>query len=71
VETTPAALPDPFDHDLSPWLLRRLDLAAVIATKLRTDADQVQQLLELEMALKMESTTSKTDKSDKTNKSDS
>jgi uncharacterized membrane protein YccC len=68
VETTPAVLPDPFDHDLSPWLLRRLDLAAVIATKLRTDADQVQQSLELEMALKMESTTSKTDKTNKTNK---
>jgi hypothetical protein len=46
----PAALPDPFDHDLSPWLLRRLDLAAVIAGKLRADADQVQQLLDLETA---------------------
>jgi uncharacterized membrane protein YccC len=45
----PVVLPDPFDQDLSPWLLRRLDLAAVIAGKLRTDADQVQQLLELEL----------------------
>ena len=48
----PVALPDPFDQDLSPWLLRRLDLAAVIAGKLRTDADQVQQLLDLELELK-------------------
>ena len=48
-EAAPAALSDPFDQDLSPWLLRRLDLAAVIAGKLRADADQVQQLLELEL----------------------
>jgi uncharacterized membrane protein YccC len=48
----PVVLPDPFDQDLSPWLLRRLDLAAVIAGKLRTDADQVQQLLDLELELK-------------------
>lgn len=54
VETTPAALPDPFDHDLSPWLLRRLDLATVIAGKLRSDADQVQQVLALDMNLELE-----------------
>lgn len=41
-------LADPFDHDLSFWLLRRLDLAGVIATQLRIDADQVQLLLKQE-----------------------
>lgn len=41
-----AALADPFDQDLSPWLLRRLDLAGVIATQLRADADQVRSLLQ-------------------------
>ena len=30
----PVALPDPFEHDLSPWLLRRLHLAMGIATQL-------------------------------------
>ena len=34
----PVALPDPFENDLSPWLLRRLDLAAGIAVQLRDDA---------------------------------
>ena len=34
----PAALPDPFVHDLSLWLLRRLDLAVGIALQLRDDA---------------------------------
>ncbi len=39
-------LNDPFDSDLSPWLLRRLDLAGDIAGQLRSDADQVLQLVE-------------------------
>jgi len=37
----PVALLDPFEHDLSPWVLRRLDLAAGMAVQLRDDADQV------------------------------
>jgi hypothetical protein len=37
----PAALPDPFADDLSPWVLRRLDLAEGIAGQLREDARQV------------------------------
>ncbi|WP_024304298.1 FUSC family membrane protein [Pseudogulbenkiania sp. MAI-1] len=37
----PVALPDPFEHDLSLWLLRRLDLASDIAVKLREEARQV------------------------------
>jgi uncharacterized membrane protein YccC len=37
----PVALPDPFESDLSPWVLRRLDLAAGIAVQLRDDANQV------------------------------
>lgn len=36
-----SALPDPFDSDLGPWLLRRLDLAAGIAARLRDEADRV------------------------------
>lgn len=45
--TAPATPPlsDPSSDDLTGWLLRRLDLASGIAAKLRTDADQVQQLL--------------------------
>jgi uncharacterized membrane protein YccC len=39
----PEDLPDPFEHDLSPWLLRRLHLAAGIALRLRSDARQVLQ----------------------------
>jgi hypothetical protein len=39
----PVELPDPFEHDLSPWLLRRLHLAAGIAQRLRSDARQVLQ----------------------------
>jgi uncharacterized membrane protein YccC len=34
----PVELPDPFEHDLSPWLLRRLHLAAGIATQLHAAA---------------------------------
>ncbi|MFC5520737.1 FUSC family protein [Polaromonas jejuensis] len=37
----PVALPDPFESDLSPWVLRRLHLAASIAMQLRDDANQV------------------------------
>ena len=40
--TTPAAgpepLPDPFGSDLTPWLLRRLELTVEIAARLRDDA---------------------------------
>lgn len=36
-----SVLGDPFDGDLSPWLLRRLQLANHIALQLRTNADQV------------------------------
>ncbi len=39
----PVALPDPFENDLSPWLLRRLDLAAGLARRLRGDAGEVLQ----------------------------
>jgi len=37
----PVALPDPFEHDLSPWLLRRLHLASELAVDLQADARQV------------------------------
>jgi uncharacterized membrane protein YccC len=37
-------LPDPFDNDISPWLLRRLDLATGIAGQLRVDAARVLEL---------------------------
>jgi hypothetical protein len=36
-----SVLGDPFDGDLSPWLLRRLQLADQIALQLRANADQV------------------------------
>ncbi|RZL91896.1 MAG: FUSC family protein [Variovorax sp.] len=36
-------LPDPFDNDISPWLLRRLDLATGIAVQLRDDAARILQ----------------------------
>jgi hypothetical protein len=36
-----SVLGDPFDGDLSPWLLRRLQLADQIARQLRASADQV------------------------------
>jgi hypothetical protein len=36
-----SGLSDPFDGDLSPWLLRRLQLADNIALQLRANADQV------------------------------
>ena len=37
----PAALQDPFDGDLSPWLLRRLELACDLAVQVRAQSDQV------------------------------
>jgi hypothetical protein len=39
------SLPDPFVDDLSPWLLRRLDLAEDMAAQLRAEAERVQQAL--------------------------
>ena len=39
--SNPLALPDPFESDLNPWLLRRIDLAAALAVQLRDDADAV------------------------------
>ena len=46
--TEPLALPDPFQHDLSPWLLRRLQLATELSIQVRGDALRV--LLPLEGA---------------------
>ncbi len=39
-------LPDPFDNDITPWLLRRLDMAIGIAAQLRDDAARVLQSLD-------------------------
>ncbi len=39
----PEDLPDPFEPDSSPWLLRRLRLASELAGRLRADADAVLQ----------------------------
>lgn len=36
-------LPDPFDNNITPWLLRRLDLATGIAAQLRDDAARILQ----------------------------
>ncbi|MDM0074278.1 FUSC family membrane protein [Variovorax sp. J2P1-59] len=41
----PITLPDPFDNDITPWMLRRLDLATVIAAQLRDDAARILQSL--------------------------
>ncbi|WP_405044142.1 FUSC family protein [Paracidovorax wautersii] len=41
VAAGPEPLPDPFEHDLHPWLLRRLALAEALAADLRADADEV------------------------------
>lgn len=41
----PIPLPDPFDNDISPWLLRQLDLATALATQLRDDAARILQPL--------------------------
>ncbi len=43
--TDAVPLPDPFDNDISPWLLRRLDLAIGLATQLRDDAARILQPL--------------------------
>ncbi|WOI44650.1 FUSC family protein [Acidovorax sp. BLS4] len=43
VSPGPEPLPDPFDAQLGPWLLRRLGLAVGLAEELRSDADQVLQ----------------------------
>ena len=37
----PVVLPDPFEGDLNPWLLRRLSLAVQLAGQLRVDAAEV------------------------------
>ena len=37
----PEPMPGPLESDLSPWLLRRLQLAAALAEQLRGDADDV------------------------------
>lgn len=39
----PIALPDPNAQDITPWLLRRLDLAVGLATQLREDAARILQ----------------------------
>jgi uncharacterized membrane protein YccC len=39
----PVTLPDPFDNDITPWLLRRLDMATGIAAQLRDDAARILQ----------------------------
>ena len=36
-----SSLPDPFESDLGPWVLRRLELAGELARQLRDDAQQV------------------------------
>jgi uncharacterized membrane protein YccC len=41
----PIPLPDPFENDISPWLLRRLDLATALSTQLRDDAARILQHL--------------------------
>ena len=38
--TGPVAMPDPYASDLTPWLLRRLQLADAIALQLRDEARQ-------------------------------
>ncbi|MET4576515.1 FUSC family protein [Ottowia thiooxydans] len=40
VPTSIEALPDPFENDISPWLIRRLELAHELAQQMRADADQ-------------------------------
>ena len=37
----PEALPDPFEQDIGPWVLRRLHLAEQLAVRVRGNADQV------------------------------
>ncbi len=45
-----STLPDPFENDISPWLLRRLDLATGIAAQLRDDAARILQPLAADAA---------------------
>lgn len=40
-DETPSEMPDPFEQDLSPWVLRRLRLATELAQALRAQAAQV------------------------------
>jgi uncharacterized membrane protein YccC len=42
----PVPLPDPFDNNITPWLLRRLDLATGISSQMRDDAARILQFLE-------------------------
>ncbi|RZL61307.1 MAG: FUSC family protein [Variovorax sp.] len=42
----PIPLLDPFENDISPWLLRRLDLATTLATQVRDDAARILQSLD-------------------------
>jgi hypothetical protein len=37
----PEDLPDPFEQDISPWVLRRLALAENLAVRVRRNADQI------------------------------
>lgn len=39
------SLPDPFENNLNPWVMRRLDLASGIAVQIHDDADQVLRIL--------------------------
>ncbi|GAA6118070.1 FUSC family protein [Acidovorax sp. FG27] len=39
----PEPLPDPFANDLNPWLVRRLDLAVLLAGQVRSEADIARQ----------------------------
>ena len=41
ISSEPLVLPDPFESDLTPWLLRRLELATGMAEHLRRNTDQV------------------------------
>ncbi|GKT24753.1 FUSC family membrane protein [Acidovorax sp. SUPP3334] len=50
VSPGPEPLPDPFDAQLGPWLLRRLGLAVGLAQELRSDADQVLDLMAVPVA---------------------
>jgi hypothetical protein len=52
----PIPLPDPFDNDISPWLLRRLDLATAISSQLRDDAARILQSLDDSSSIPLERT---------------
>ena len=39
-------LPDPFETEITPWLLRRLDASTNIAIQIRDDASRVLQILD-------------------------